>query len=87
MIAWYTTSLPYRDGPYRYANLPGLIVKAEMSEDEFKAVFTMKEIEILDKDVVITLPTKGKVVTDKEFMAEMKAMNERHNQVNQGVDK
>ncbi len=47
----------------------------------------MKEIEILDKDVVITLPTKGKVVTDKEFMAEMKAMNERHKQVNQGVDK
>ena len=87
VIAWYTTSLPYRDGPYRYANLPGLIVKAEMSTDEFKAVFTMKEIEILDKDIVITFPTKGKVVTDKEFMAEMKAMNERHNQVNQGVDK
>ena len=78
MIAWYTTSLPYRDGPYRYANLPGLIVKAEMSTDEFKAVFTMKEIEILDKDIVITFPTKGKVVTDKEFMAEMKVMNERH---------
>ena len=46
----------------------------------------MKEIEILDKDVVITLPTKGKIVSDKEFMAEVKALNDKYKEMNQGVD-
>ena len=86
VIAWYANALPYKDGPYRYANLPGLIVKAEMITDEFKTIFTMKEIEILDKDVVITLPTKGKIVSDKEFMAEVKALNDKYKEMNQGVD-
>ncbi len=86
VIAWYATSLPYKDGPYRYANLPGLIVKAEMTTDEFKTVFTMKEITILDKEIVVNLPTKGKVVSDKEFMAEVKALQEKYKEMSQGVD-
>ena len=61
-------------------------MKAEMITDEFKTIFTMKEIEILDKDVVITLPTKGKIVSDKEFMAEVKALNDKYKEMNQGVD-
>ena len=61
-------------------------MKAEMITDEFKTIFTMKEIEILDKDVMITLPTKGKIVSDKEFTAEVKALNDKYKEMNQGVD-
>lgn len=71
LVVWYSNDLPYRDGPYRFANLPGLIVKAEFNTADFKAIFTLKEIKILDKPISITLPTKGKIVSDKEFIDEI----------------
>lgn len=86
VVAWYATSLPYKDGPYRFSNLPGLIVKAEFSTPEFKTIFTMKNLTIEEKAIVVNLPTKGKVVSDKEFMDEMKVLNEKYKQANQGVD-
>lgn len=86
LVVWYSNDLPYRDGPYRFANLPGLIVKAEFNTANFKAIFTLKEIKILDKPISITLPTKGKIVSDKEFIDEIEELNRRYKDVNQGVD-
>lgn len=86
IIAWYATSLPYKDGPYRFSNLPGLIVKAEFGNEMFKTVFTLKELNVLEKPVVVNLPTKGKIVTSKEFMDEAKALNEKYEESNQSVD-
>ncbi|RLZ08692.1 GLPGLI family protein [Faecalibacter macacae] len=86
LVVWYSNDLPYRDGPYRFANLPGLIVKAEFNTADFKAIFTLKEIKILDKPISITLPTKGKIVSDKEFIDEIEELNRRYKDVNQGVD-
>ena len=87
LIVWFSTELPYRDGPYRFANLPGLVVKAEFSTPGFKTIFTLKDLQILDKPINVILPTKGKIVTDKQFMDEMNELNKKYKEINQGVDK
>jgi GLPGLI family protein len=33
--AWFTTDLPYQDGPYKFNGLPGLIVKVEDEKDDY----------------------------------------------------
>ncbi|MDQ1160211.1 GLPGLI family protein [Chryseobacterium sp. SORGH_AS 447] len=33
--AWFTTDLPYQDGPYKFGGLPGLIVKAEDDKGDY----------------------------------------------------
>ncbi|RQO39312.1 GLPGLI family protein [Chryseobacterium sp. KBW03] len=33
--AWFTTDLPYQDGPYKFGGLPGLIVKVEDDKGEY----------------------------------------------------
>ncbi|WP_419869217.1 GLPGLI family protein [Chryseobacterium sp. CT-SW4] len=33
--AWFTTDLPYQDGPYKFSGLPGLIVKVEDSKGDY----------------------------------------------------
>lgn len=33
--AWFTTDLPYQDGPYKFNGLPGLVVKAEDSTGDY----------------------------------------------------
>ena len=86
LTVWFSSDLPYRDGPYRFANLPGLIVRAEFNMQFFKTIFTLKEIKILDKPIAITLPTKGKIVTDKQFTEEMEELTRKYKEANQGVD-
>lgn len=33
--AWFSTDIPFQDGPYKFYGLPGLIVKVEDSEKEY----------------------------------------------------
>lgn len=33
--AWFTTDLPYQDGPYKFGGLPGLIVKVEDDKGDY----------------------------------------------------
>src|SRR5690606_14200988 len=33
--AWFTTELPFPDGPYKFAGLPGLIVKVEDTNKDY----------------------------------------------------
>lgn len=33
--AWFTTDLPYQDGPYKFGGLPGLIVKVEDDQGDY----------------------------------------------------
>jgi len=86
ITAWYSKSLHYKDGPYKFSNLPGLIVKAEFETNGMKAIFTLKDIQVLDKDLIVKLPSKGQVVTMDEFMLEAKKLNKKYSEANQSVD-
>ena len=39
--AWFTTQLPYQDGPYKFSGLPGLIIKLEDTSGDYS--FDLKE--------------------------------------------
>lgn len=45
--AWFTTDLPYQDGPYKFSGLPGLVVKAEDAEGDY-SFDLMKNYKIAD---------------------------------------
>ena len=45
--AWFTTDLPYQDGPYKFGGLPGLIVKVEDDKGEY-SFDLMKNYKISD---------------------------------------
>lgn len=45
--AWFTTDLPYQDGPYKFGGLPGIIVKVEDDKDEY-SFDLMKNYKIAD---------------------------------------
>ncbi len=40
-FAWFTTEIPFQDGPYKFSGLPGLIVKVEDSKGDYS--FDLKE--------------------------------------------
>lgn len=46
--AWFSTSLPFQDGPYKFSGLPGLIVK--ISDATQSHIFELKEVKNLSKD-------------------------------------
>lgn len=45
--AWFTTDLPYQDGPYKFGGLPGLIVKVQDDKGEY-SFDLMKNYKIAD---------------------------------------
>ena len=70
VTAWYAPEILVKDGPQTLSGLPGLIVKAEYESNGAKMIFTLKELKISDKELKVNLPTKGVLVTEKEFMLE-----------------
>ena len=85
--AWYTSDIAIKDGPTYISGLPGLIIKAEFEANGGKLVYTLKDIKITDKELKITMPTKGNIVTQDEFMAEMKKLQEQYKEMmSSGVD-
>ena len=79
VTAWYTPDIPVGDGPNTYWGLPGLILELHDGDD---MSYLCTKIVMNSKDKTeITEPTKGKVVTNKEYekimqkkMAEMQEM-------------
>ena len=87
VTAWYAPAVPLKDGPTSLAGLPGLIVKAEFDYQGTKMIFTLKELNISEKELKVTIPTKGEIVTQKEFMKIMEDLQKKMKEMmNSGVD-
>ena len=69
-VAWYTSSVPISDGPYKFRGLPGLIIK--MYDEKEHYVFELDVIERYDKYFDIEFEDMGWVTTTREnyLMAE-----------------
>ena len=78
VTAWYTLDIPVSHGPSDYWGLPGLIL--EISDDNIQILCTKIVMNPKEK-TEIAEPTKGKVVTQKEydkiFEEKTKEMRER----------
>lgn len=59
--AWFTTDLPYQDGPYKFGGLPGLIVKAEDDKGDY-SFDLMKNYKIAE---IVTLNQFGNTLKVK----------------------
>jgi GLPGLI family protein len=66
--AWFSTSLPFQDGPYKFNGLPGLIVK--ISDDTQSHLFELKAVKNLPKDY------EWKSVSEKNNYAQPIALNQ-----------
>ncbi len=65
VIAWYAPEIPVSFGPIGYGGLPGLILELDI---ENESNFLAKKIELnFKKEIIIKKPTKGKLVSQKEF--------------------
>jgi GLPGLI family protein len=59
--AWFTTDLPYQDGPYKFGGLPGLIVKVEDDKGDY-SFDLMKNYKIAE---IVTLNQFGNTLNVK----------------------
>lgn len=73
--AWFTTDLPYQDGPYKFGGLPGLIVKVEDDKGEY-SFDLMKNYKIADFPTLnqfgntIKVKRADYIKQQKKFMAD-----------------
>ncbi|MEP7197935.1 MAG: GLPGLI family protein [Saprospiraceae bacterium] len=66
LVVWYALDIPVQSGPNGYANLPGLILRAELDQDARTITATKIDFRDLKKGEIIQ-PTKGKKMEAREF--------------------
>lgn len=66
LTVWFTSAIPVSTGPSGFANLPGLILEAEMDNGRFNVVANKVELAEIDKSILVK-PKGGKKVTKEEF--------------------
>ncbi len=62
--AWFSPEIPFKDGPYKFNGLPGLIVKIYDSREHY--VFELIGIEIAEPDLMITINDYPYIKTTKQ---------------------
>lgn len=81
--AWFTTDLPYQDGPYKFGGLPGLIVKVEDDKDEY-SFDLMKNYKIADFPTLNQFGNTIKVKRSDYAKQQKKFMEDPMSFMNQG---
>ncbi len=77
VTVWYAPKLTIKDGPDRVFGLPGLILKADFDMSNVKVHVIASNVMVKEEEIKIEKPTDGKVLNEKEFAEEMKALQER----------
>ena len=85
---WYAPKIPVSNGPEQYWGLPGLIMEVN---ERNRVLICVKVVLNSAEPIVISEPTKGKVVSSEEFdelmeekMLEMQKMNQGGKQKGNG---
>lgn len=81
VTAWYTPKINIKDGPDRIWGLPGLILKAEFTMNNSDVIISAVKVTVREKEIKIKKPSKGKIMTEQEFMDEMKALQEKYKDI------
>ncbi|WP_313090330.1 GLPGLI family protein [Chryseobacterium flavum] len=83
--AWFTTDLPYQDGPYKFGGLPGLIVKAEDTEGHYRYELISIRKKSLPDNVIFTdkYLKQHKEMPKKDYNKAMKNIND--NMINEAA--
>lgn len=81
ITAWYAPEIPVNQGPESYWGLPGLILEV----NDGKTVILCSKIVLNPKDKTeIKAPTKGKVISQKEFDETVLKKMQEFREMNQG---
>lgn len=81
ITAWYTPEIPINQGPEGYWGLPGLILEV----NDGKTIILCSKVVLNSKDKAeIKAPTKGKVVSQKEYDDTIIKKMEEFRQMNSG---
>lgn len=82
--AWFAPKLAIKNGPIEYGGLPGLILKLEIvnssDKGENKRIYDAMNIK-LDSKAKIERPTKGQIVSEKEFDQIIEEENRKYDEM------
>jgi|SRR5690606_6994293 len=90
IIAWYAPKIPFKDGPFIYWGLPGLILELEIINNRGnnnKSRFLAIEISTAENKNKIKKPEKGDLVSTEEYQKMVEEYQEKQtNYFQDGVD-
>lgn len=79
VVAWYTASIPMKDGPSLYWGLPGLIVELSSGKKQYKAL-SVNEVSNVELIIPIAGKKIDKVTFDKQKEERIKALKQSFGQ-------
>lgn len=83
--AWFTTDLPYQDGPYKFGGLPGLIVSIEDINNNYRYELISIKKKSLPENVIFTEKylKQHKEISKEDYIKTMKNIND--NMINEAA--
>lgn len=84
VTAWYTPSINLKDGPSTLTGLPGLILEAEIETNENLLIYMLKDIKISDKNLKFSIPSKGEVMSQNQYLDFVKDLQHKMKELHTG---